>query len=87
MGKTRTRKVRRVKTICLVRDCNQPVKARGLCTGCYNAAVARVRRKDATWSELEARGLASPLTHRGPSPTKFTKALDSDRSPKRRPVK
>jgi hypothetical protein len=39
--------------------------SRGLCQRCYSQAYQRVRSGKTTWSELEASGLALPLSPHG----------------------
>jgi len=50
---------------CLLDGCDRPAVIRGLCRSCYQQAGRKVRRKEATWAELEEYGIALPKTHCG----------------------
>jgi hypothetical protein len=47
-----------MKKTCIIRGCKNPIRARGLCTGCHAAALALVRGRQTTWEELEELNLA-----------------------------
>ena len=48
---------------CLV-DPSQPAVCRGLCQNAYQYALARVKKGEVTWEELEKAGLALPATRK-----------------------
>lgn len=48
---------------CLV-DPSQPAVCRGLCQNAYQYALARVKKGEVTWEQLEEAGLAVPPTRK-----------------------
>jgi hypothetical protein len=51
---------RQKKTECVVEQCYDIVKTRGLCHKCYQYASKLVRRGLVTWEDLEKRGKSLP---------------------------
>ncbi len=60
---------------CLIDGCDSVAKARGMCTTCYQTAVAIIRRGESAWEQLEELGLANKPQHRSPGNGAFAKAL------------
>ena len=42
---------------CLIKNCNNDAKVRGLCVRCYQTARRLVKQGKTTWGDLAARGL------------------------------
>ena len=63
---------------CVIDGCNRQRKIRGLCGACYTRAYVTVTGGNATWSDLEKRGLCSPRAKRGPPVSApFLKAFEA----------
>ena len=45
---------------CMREGCEKPVRNRGLCSTCYNAALDLVKTKGKTWDQLIKEGMAKP---------------------------
>jgi len=70
------RKIRTQKT-CLIRGCDNPPVARGLCQTCRAAAKAAIQRGEVTEDELIERGLLLPAVTAGRKPeSAFAKQLE-----------
>lgn len=52
-----------MKRTCLLPDCNEPQKTRGLCHNHYRQAHKLVAENRTTWARLEAGGFALPKNH------------------------
>lgn len=55
---------KRVTNTCLVPDCDNDARCRGVCDGCYQSAWKMVRMGEITFEELEAQGLIKPAYQR-----------------------
>lgn len=49
---------------CVVKDCENSGRVRGLCSGCYTSASYLMKIKKLTWKDLEEKGLANPPSDR-----------------------
>ena len=60
---------------CLIDGCDSVAKIRGLCSICYQAASASIKKGETDWLWLEAKGLANKPQHKGSGGGAFTVAL------------
>lgn len=60
--------------VCLVENCGNEAKGRGLCGRCYSTAAGLVTKGKFTWEELVDMGLALPSRYYG-APNPFKVAL------------
>ena len=60
----------------MVPGCKQPVRSRGLCSGCYTRAMRLIRLGRTSWDKLVALGVALP-PYPGEGRSKFGKFLAS----------
>lgn len=51
----------RKRAVCLVPDCKARPVLRGVCRRCYHAAYRMRERGEATFEELETKGLLAPV--------------------------
>lgn len=56
---------------CLNPNCANKSAFRGLCNGCYRAAMSAVKANKTTWSALEASGKCYPPTRMKTNATKW----------------
>jgi len=68
-------KTAKKKPTCIVPDCSEPVKTRGLCARCYAAAAAKVKAGDITWEKLIELQLARPSQRETGAKDAFNEAL------------
>jgi hypothetical protein len=58
---------------CIIKNCSNKAKIRGLCQRCYSVAVDLVKTKQTTWETLVSIGLAQESDRKKPQP--FTVAF------------
>lgn len=62
--------------ICLIHGCDRPVRARGLCSGCYSTARNAIHSGKCTEEELVNQGLMLPSVQgRRPGCSPMTRAM------------
>ncbi len=66
---------------CLIDECNNVAKTRGLCLICYQAASAIIKRGNTTWKKLESVELANEAQHKSSGHGAFAKAFRKQLSP------
>ncbi len=68
---------------CLIESCpRDKVKSRGLCAGCYECALRKIREGKATWVDLEQAGMALSKDERlktAPFTIEFEKKFGKDK--------
>ena len=61
--------------VCLIPECGRKRYGRGLCRGCYQSAVACVRKGKVTWEYLVEAGMSQPISNVGRPQGKFMTLL------------
>lgn len=64
---------------CLIPNCKNRARTRGLCMRCYGVANYRVKTDKTSWEELEDLGLAKPTLTEKPCNSPFDLALKAKR--------
>jgi hypothetical protein len=71
--------------VCMLKGCDSPHYARGLCCGCYQSALAKIRNGECSEGDLIAAKLIKACEKRGPKPkSAFAKEFERSQCAKKR---